>query len=94
VPFIVSIVFYCILGSSLAYNYMLSKDIKDLQATESTLVAYINQLTIDQDEVRQGLAWWKHRCQVIAIERDNARRALETVWQPTIKVVKDIKHVN
>lgn len=83
-PFVVSFIFYVVLGTSLTYNYMHSKEIEDLKVSEAMFLAHINQLSVDTDELRQGLAWWRYRCQVIANERDNARRALETVWKPTI----------
>ena len=61
---------------------------KDSETTNGVLIQHVEQQRVDIDECRQGLAWWRHRSQVIAIERDNARRALVTQWLPQIKIVK------
>jgi hypothetical protein len=46
------------------------------------------QQQVDNDECRQGLAWWTHRTQVVAKQRDSAWQALTIQWLPQIKIIK------
>ncbi len=69
-------------------NHDTDSKLKDSETVNSVLVQHTEQQRVDVDECRQGLAWWRHRAQVIASERDRARRALETQWLPQIKIVR------
>ena len=76
-------------GSSVAVNYQLVSERQDLQDTIDYLTSKVNALAEDGQEARALAVYWKARVSLVATERDNARRALETVWLP-----REVVHTN
>lgn len=86
---VVSFLLAVLLGASVAVNYHLHCEAQDNQVYLDYLTSKVNTLAEDGAEARALAVYWKHRASLVATERDNARRALETVWLP-----REIVHTN
>lgn len=67
------------LGASVAVNYHLVCEGQDSQTTIEFLIAHNEQLQVDQIEARSSAVYWSGRAQVVAQERDNAKRILSEI---------------